>query len=104
MNIVQTIGRERLVDRQTGQSPVQDSSPPESKEGCAAQGRWLAEVARQEHMAQPLHTQVSQILHRISLVAEKESQPGSQSAGQDETKTTNNLAGNTLNHRTGKQS
>ncbi len=75
----------RRADWENGQRPVHDGSPPESREGCAAQGRWLAEVARQEHVAQPLHTQVSQVLHRICCVAGKGSRPGSQPAGQDRT-------------------
>ncbi len=57
VNTVQTIGRDRLVDRHTERTARVQSrmvSPPESRE---AQGQWLAAVARLEHVAQLLHTQ-----------------------------------------------
>ncbi len=39
------------------EGPAKDGSPPENREGCAAQGQGFAVGARLKHVAQPLHSQ-----------------------------------------------
>ncbi len=53
------------------ESPAQDSSPPENREGCAAQGQGFA-VGPDWNMWRSHSTvKVSQVLHRISCMAGK---------------------------------
>ncbi len=57
-NTVQTIGRERMTTGGLGerpQSPVQEGTPPEGREGSKAEGRRLSSGGQTLHTS-PLHT------------------------------------------------
>ncbi len=98
-NTVQTIGRERMTTGGLGewpQSPVQEGTPPEGREGSKARGRRLSSGGQTLHTTplhtSPLHTSDVTGLAQADLQAAWQTQGGDRlhklldRTGQDETR------------------